>query len=131
MAITVGGTAITFNDGTTQSTAAGSFPTTIGAVGSYLVMLYVPGSNLALDATTAGSNLRYNYTASTPVSSIPLGQVLIASNPMALVMAAGSSYTAGGTAPSGTWRKMTQGATYFSDSYGNSYRAPALYLRIS
>lgn len=71
MPITVGGTTITFNDGSTQSTAGGA-PTTdqvlsataaasAGAVGTYAIMIRSSGEGtISTGATFAGSSLRYS-----------------------------------------------------------------------
>lgn len=102
MAVTVGGTSITFNDGTTQSTAAGAVTTTqvlnatasaaYGAVGTYT---YAYSSPPALNpgATIAGSGLRF-------------------------LDSSGVAYNPG---LSGTWRNMG----------GSNSGYPMLFLRIS
>lgn len=64
MTITVGGTSITFNDGTTQTTAAGSPTTaqvlnataglTAGAVGSYAFIRYPSAGVLSFGSTFSG-----------------------------------------------------------------------------
>lgn len=73
MPITVSGTQITFNDATVQTTAftggggvtslngqTGAITnTTFGAIGSYLMLVNNTTSNFGINATTAGSNLRY------------------------------------------------------------------------
>jgi hypothetical protein len=73
MPITVSGTSIVFNDSTTQTTAftgsggvtslngqTGAITnTTLGAIGSYLMLVNNTTSNFGTNATTAGSNLRY------------------------------------------------------------------------
>lgn len=118
MAVTVGGTSITFNDGTTQSTAAGAVTTTavlnataaasVGAVGTYGALVptfgdftYNPG------ATIAGSSLRYAgfYVQNQPQTN-------------------GVSTTA----PAGTWRCMgyARGSSGCFPQY-----AGTLWLRIS
>ncbi len=117
MAVTVRGTDILFNDGTTQSTAAGAVNTTsvlnatagasLGAVGSYAEMLYVGASpqNITAGVTTAGSNLRYSN----------------------------SIRQSSGPTPSGTWRCMGTGYQVSTDSYGGStfIGGVTLWLRIS
>lgn len=111
MTITVGGTTITFNDGTTQSTAAGAPTTTqvlnatagasIGAVGTYAFMYNTAGGETTPGTTRAGSVLRY-----TPVAAN------WASTPI----------------PSGTWRCMG----YLSNAgCVGSYGLVTVFLRIS
>jgi hypothetical protein len=85
MTITVGGTAITFNDGTTQSTAAGAVTTTavlnatagasVGAVGTYAMCIGVANTSnpLTPGSTVAGSNLRYSSANASLVSTVPSG----------------------------------------------------------
>lgn len=87
MAVTVGGTSITFNDGTVQSTAAGAVTTTavlnatagssVGAVGTYAFLFTQSQSSnpgaLAPGSTVAGSTQRYANTAAAPNSYIPAG----------------------------------------------------------
>lgn len=119
MAVTVGGTSITFNDGTVQTTAAGGAPTTaqvlsatagasVGAVGTYAFLSMVPYSNAstAPGATRAGSSLRYAGGVSYPSTNL-------------------SSIS--GTSPAGTWRAMGNqvGNSDPSGEYGT------LFLRIS
>lgn len=125
MTITVGGTSITFNDGTTQSTAAGA-PTTaqvlsatagasVGAVGSY-AFLGPPGNTGYLPgATAAGSGLRY-------VAPVGYGTQSCGYYAYAFV---GNDPRSGGT-PAGTWRCMGLGLTSAS-----GYGTPTLWLRIS
>lgn len=56
MGITVSGTAITFNDGTTQSTAA-TVPTTLYAVGTYVIGRPYNNTVYSVNSTLAGSSL--------------------------------------------------------------------------
>lgn len=78
MAITVGGTTITFNDGTTQTTAAGGAPTTAqvlsataganyGDVGSYVFA--VAAANTNAGSTVSGGSIRAVGVGGTYVSS--------------------------------------------------------------
>lgn len=110
MAVTVRGTDILFNDGTTQSTAAGAPTTTqvlsatagasAGAVGTYMWARKSTSGNIAFGSTAAGSDLRpqsamYGFTS--------IGAVQ-----------AGTGAFSDGAAQSGTWRAMgtyTQQAT--------------------
>jgi hypothetical protein len=65
MAITVSGTTITFNDATTQTTAA-SGSTTFNTVGSVGYLVYDGATNIVAGNTVAGTSL---YYASTVVSN--------------------------------------------------------------
>lgn len=73
MAITVSGTSITFNDGTTQTTAGGGAPTTaqvlnatagasVGAVGTYAVAVNTTSTARTPGTTVSGSTLYYSST---------------------------------------------------------------------
>jgi len=130
---TVGGTktftnGVRFNDTTTQTTAAVTPSTALDGVGSYAVLMMAANNNLAIGGTIAGSSLRYNYTAGGQSSP---------NNPFFGRVGPGSpsSYNGGGTAVSGTWRKMSSGTVYFTepDGYGGTLYSwsPALYVRIS
>lgn len=122
MAVTVRGTDILFNDGTTQSTAAGAVTTTavlnatasasLGAVGSYAFLLQATGTvGLAAGSTLAGSSLRY-----------------VGSPGLSNTQGGGSS---SGT-PSGTWRAMGYPtATQFNVYGGFAVYGATLWLRIS
>lgn len=132
MAVTVGGTTITFNDGTVQSTAASAVTTTsvlnatagasLGAVGTYAIL---HNNNSALDCTVdsviAGSSLgRVN-------SNLGSGAFAIA----ILFSTAGTV----GTAQSGSWRCLSYAHRRTTESDGgygtvNVFR-PGLFLRIS
>ena len=113
MAVTVSGTSITFNDGTTQTTAAGA-PTTaqvlnatagasVGAVGTYAFLGETSATTTAPGATRAGSSLRYTTIATSATFSIIAGYGYPA-----------YAVTSGTNAPSGTWRCMgwSQVGTY-------------------
>ena len=127
MPITVGGTAITFNDSTTQNTAFTGVPTTLGAVGTYAILIMAANNNLAVNGTIAGSSLRYGQTifptGSSPTSALgPYWSNL------------SGTYNAGGTALSGTWRKMNTGISYTTDNIDGTiyyFWWSGLYLRIS
>ncbi len=131
MAVTVGGTSITFNDGTTQTTAASAPSTAFGAVGTYALLMNASNTNnVNVDVTVAGSTLRYNHTGNTgaiPNNTLVSGTVYRDNN---------STYPGGGTAPSGTWRKMSSGRTYLAEvvccgTRTNYFWFSALYVRIS
>lgn len=128
MAITVSGTTITFNDGTTQTTAGGA-PTTdqvltatagasFGAVGTYAVLMNASATTVNAGGTIAGSSLRYNSEAASRSPFSGYGQ-------------SGGTWGGGGTAPSGTWRAMARSNGRF-DNGCNSYTfLPGFFLRIS
>jgi hypothetical protein len=128
MAITVSGTSITFNDGTTQSTAAGAIPANF-AVGAYtfaFVGLNSPTSlasraqNYATGTTIAGSSLRVdNRATGTNVvgQPAPLAAVTIGANLNSTVFP-----TANTTTLAGTWRLMSGSQTWcynFDNGCGN------------
>jgi hypothetical protein len=116
MPVTVRGTDILFNDGTTQSTAGGAVNTTsvlsatsgasTGAVGTYAFMTAGLGTRLP-GATLAGSSLQY--------CGIEIGETNFT---------AGRAWTGG--AASGTWRLMGYNRTDFNGS-----GSPSVWLRIS
>lgn len=144
MAITVGGTSITFNDGTTQTTAAGGAPTTAqvlsatagataGEVGTYALAAAVNSSgSQAFNGTTSGSNLR----------QIGVGNFVSSSN---YVYPGNGGYQAGGAGAntlvvmrggstlSGTWRCMGITSNTSFNICGNNYFSTygTLWLRIS
>lgn len=126
MPITVSGTAITFNDATTQSTAAtaGSLVTTAnvlsatsgataGAVGTYAFMYQNTTGTYNIGATLAGSSLRYVGLAEAidPTgggSGFPVWYNLVNTST---------------TVPSGTWRCMGYSTT------GGAANSVSLWLR--
>lgn len=128
MPTTLRNTDILFNDGTTQSTA---LSTAFGAVGTYAVLMNaVNTNNVNADVTVAGSTLRYNHTGNTSVvlTNAPFVGTRFRDN--------NSTYNGGGTALSGTWRKMSSGVTYQAEvvccgTRTNYYWTSALYVRIS
>lgn len=119
MTITVAGTSITFNDGTTQTTAAG-IPTTaqvlsatagasVGAVGTYAFLLVNNAANFSVSAgsTSAGSSLRYAGNNSSTVYV----------------------QTFSGT-PAGTWRCMGFASKSFVNC-SDMFNQATVWLRIS
>ena len=109
MPVTVRGTDILFNDGTTQSTAAGAPSTTqvlnataaasVGAVGTYAELVDLAFTSRSPGETVAGSGLRY---------------------------------TGGGiegSTPSGTWRLM--GQTFYGTYIFQQNFRTSVWLRIS
>lgn len=126
MTITVGGTAITFNDGTTQTTAAGAPTTTqvlnataaaaVGAVGTYAFLGETTTTTTAAGGTRAGSALRYvgvsrqnNGWQNTNVATL--------------------SSVQGPSTPAGTWRAM--GHNFSGTSACVLLYGATLWLRIS
>ena len=119
MPVTVRNADILFNDGTTQSTAAGAVTTTsvlnatagasVGAVGTYAFLVSAVNATYGPGATLAGSNLRY---IGIRVSFGDYGAVNI------------NGWNEGPTT-AGTWRCMGQmtGSTFT--------RTATLWLRIS
>lgn len=82
MSVTIRGTDILFNDGSTQSTSAAVNTTTVlnatagasvGAVGTYALLHYVPNSNGSPGQTFAGSNLRYSSSGTLRADTAPAG----------------------------------------------------------
>ena len=141
MATSVTSTGITFPDATTQTTAyvagggvssvnaqTGAVVTTnTGSIGCTMIVMYGYYGDIGVGATCAGSILYYNYGANQP-------------QPYAYTWAAqryvtgGLSYGGGGTALTGTWRKMSTGTSgtysYGCCSYFSQY-FPTLFVRVS
>lgn len=127
MPTTLRNTDILFNDSTTQSTAFTGFPTTNGAVGTYVLAFYSVGvnSSLAVGTTVAGSTL---YRA----ADLGAGSDYE-------VSAVGTGLTTGGVYPvalfgvaslglSGTWRHMT----YLKNNNGSGAQyLVGLFVRVS
>lgn len=118
---------VRFPDGSTQNTAAGAVSTALDGVGSYAIVTIAINTNFAIGATIAGSNLRYNNR---------LDSMAIIGNPFRDgTERAGAGYTVyngGGTALSGTWRKLNDGNNFFIDTYTGTCRwGRALLVRIS
>lgn len=80
MAITISGTTLTYNDGSTDTTDTENTTAalSVGAIGSYAQLMY-PGNNVHRTPgfTIAGSSLRYataaNYTGTPTAPSTPGG----------------------------------------------------------
>ena len=116
MAVTVGGTSITFNDATTQTTAAVNATTanvlaatagaTAGAVGTYAFLRPANTTTYAAGSTLAGSSLRYNGALNAAEAVVYI--------------------TSDGTTVSGTWRCMGH-----RQLPQNADQASTLWLRIS
>lgn len=124
MPITVTGSQITFNDATTQTTAAIISTSTIlsatagasaGAVGTYMIARRA-GVVVSFGSTTAGSGL-------TPIS-------VMTGITNSYVQAAGGAFSPG-AAQSGTWRCMSLASADISGSGADIITSAALWLRIS
>jgi len=117
--------------------------TTFGNIGSVAVLMIATNTNLAVDATVAGSDLRYGWTSN--LGTLINGGFLDFGTNLGNTTA---TYNGGGTALTGTWRKISQGNTYLTSggtyiittcsgpafvSYGTWSKiwAAALYVRIS
>jgi hypothetical protein len=102
-------------------------PSTFDAVGTYAALYNASNTNLAIGATVAGSSLRYNVSTN--------GTDYRTGNPFATgrYRVSNSTYDGGGTAVSGTWRKMSTGDNFsFFSGCSNVYVWSAcLYIRIS
>lgn len=101
--------------------------TNAGDIGSIGVFQNSGTSDLAYGSTIAGSTLRYNETNN---SSSPQGQAPF----FFFDQRCNAFYGAGGTALSGTWRKLNTGSIFTSASgCGNTTRnyMRALYIRVS
>jgi hypothetical protein len=105
----------------TVSTAS----TDLGGVGSYAVLMMAANTNLATGSTIAGSSLRYDYSPSSGVSgnTTPFVQNRQRNTT--------NLYDGGGTALSGTWRKVSTGSTYIAGGCSTYVWYLALYVRIS
>jgi len=124
MPVSINNTQIVFNDATVQTTAftggggvtslnsqTGAVVTTnFDSIGGTGVFMMGTNTNLGYNGTIAGSNLRYNYGSNGGGSPFNSSWV-----------AEGFSYGGGGTAPAGTWRKLSTGNTYYTevDTFGN------------
>jgi hypothetical protein len=122
------GNVLTSNGTTWTSAAAPTASTAFDGIGSYAILMMGVNTNLATGSTIAGSSLRYNFTSNTANSSRDspfLGRREQSNN---------STYGGGGTALSGTWRKMSSGVTYSATAECGSTTynwREALYVRIS
>ena len=139
MAITVSGTTITFNDATTQTTAAvagvtslngqtGAITiTTFDAIGSVGWLVYNGTTNLTAGGTVAGTSLYYASTVVTNYQGAIITNGTINSGTFTRYNNGGTLRSRNGAAPSsvaplgftaltGTWRAMN--AVGFVDVYG-------------
>jgi hypothetical protein len=102
--------------------------TDAGSIGSIGIFQNATNSDLAYSSTRAGSDLRYNYTTNSGggTADSPFYNLFQNYN--------NSSYTGGGTALSGTWRKLSSGKVWLTQtSCGDVQRVwyQALYIRVS
>lgn len=106
--------------------------TGLGDIGSYAVLMIATNTNVAAGSTVAGSDLRHSWTPN-------IGAPGATTNGWAAYSAnrsnGSASYNGGGTSLTGTWRKMSTGATYGTMTNACSvityYWMAALYVRIS
>jgi hypothetical protein len=101
-----------------------------GAVGTYAVLMPTATSNLAIGGTVAGSALRSGAAQTGTGANLTLGMA------GQRTQAGTGGYSGGGTAMSGTWRKVSNGLSYSSglDEYGSVTSRTfwnTLYVRIS
>jgi hypothetical protein len=137
--ISISGNAATATSATTATTASNGgvtsvngqtgavTQTSVDSIGSYTVCLYVPGTHPGTDSkplsvgdTTAGSNLRYNFSTSSAGANDFTGRYLNAS----------STYSGGGTSLSGTWRCMGRPSYSYDGDLGYIWN-PGLFVRVS
>lgn len=102
--------------------------TTLGNIGSIISAIYTASATLGnANTTVAGSSLRYNMTlaAVTAPSPSPAGQEFYP------IYANGrGAYAGGGTALTGTWRKLNTGVTWYDDGVSFFWYS-AIFVRIS
>jgi hypothetical protein len=127
MAMTINGTSgITFNDATTQSTAAGTTTPISYAIGAYVVAGKTTGGtvNTTANETIAGSNLRFGAGASSGTAN---------ANHVLAVQAAVPDVSTFIYNPNlaGTWRAMSLAGNGTSTYNDSRYYPTALWLRIS
>lgn len=123
---TSGGAGVTSVNGQTGAVVL----TNAGDIGSIGVFQNSGNSDVAYGATIAGSTLRHSDTVNSggPVTATNTpfyGNYLTANN---------ASYGGGGTALSGTWRKVSTGSIFYSQVLcGDTYRywLRGLYIRVS
>jgi hypothetical protein len=109
--------------------------TNLDSIGSYAVLVNAQNSNIAVGSTVAGSGLRYNPTLNGNLNGRYF-RVGIGEYWGLCERTNNSSYPCGGTAVSGTWRRMGLGAAVVyaaTVDKGNIdyFWTPALWVRIS
>lgn len=129
MPVTVRGTDILFNDGTTQSTAGSAVNTTTvlnatagataGSVGTYAFLGETTNTTTSIGGTRAGSALRYVAVTST------------ISNAWGVTSLSGIRGQGSTTAPAGTWRAMGSSSIFVCACFSLTERPATLWLRIS
>ena len=107
--------------------------TNLDSIGSYAVLYNATNSDLGINGTRAGSGLRYNASGSYTTSAF---QGTFYKSTFATNVFTGNSTwaDAGGTALSGTWRKLSTESVYGGGPYGKgtAYKfSQALWVRIS
>lgn len=113
---------------TSLNSQTGAVVTTgLGDIGGVAVLIIATNTNLAVGATVAGSDLRYGWTSN--ISGTFLGGVFPDFNTNRNRFS--GAYDGGGTALSGTWRKLSSGTTYVNDPCFGNFWYSALYVRIS
>ena len=149
MPVTVRGTDILFNDGSTQSTAAGSsVPATLGAIGTVMSAGHTSTSNIPVGATIAGSSLYYQSNTtnwafpfrSEGTGGIPQTTYIYNNNPEIQRISNGNTgftVPGGSTALAGTWRNVGYAArartSAFDGVYGVTFSSSfiSFWVRIS
>jgi hypothetical protein len=141
------GNVLTSNGTTWQSTAlpanvsslngqTGSITnTSVDAIGSYIVALYVSGSHPTTDSTSvsigstvAGSTLRYGYSGGDTTASGDLGGPYNGGS----YLTSFTTYGGGGTSMSGTWRCVGRpGYGWDAAGTGKYSWNPGLFVRVS
>lgn len=132
MAVTIYGDRINYNGYGDQYVSMG---TSLDTIGSYCTAFYYPWGNMAINDTTAGSNLRYNPSAaySSGATAGNLSWYGTTGMTPGVSTTANTSWPGGGSSLSGTWRKMSMGNNVASTSegYGTRYMwFPHLYQRL-
>jgi len=122
-------------DGSWQSISVPS--TDLDGIGSYAFLIRINANSIGQGATAAGSDLRHSVVLTTFSSLGPnFASALVGDTMFTKPVRRdnNTTYNGGGTALSGTWRKMSFGVTYALafvgyDAYSLWY--PNLYVRIS
>jgi hypothetical protein len=132
MAITISGNTLTFNDGTTQTTAATGSSTTAGAVGTYTLAASTStlsaGSTYAIGTTVAGSSLILYVTNFGSYAGTMGGLYVYNNYWQSSPREDQGTYISGGYV--GTWQLMTR-LTLGGGAGFNSNSVVGLYIRIS
>lgn len=132
MAVTLQGTQIVFNDGSTQ---ASGISNEFGGVGTYGMFICANTADVGIGGTVAGSSLRYGFSGN--VNTTPGWSGGVSPNGLfgGRSRAPAGGYDGGGSSLSGTWRKMSAGGTFYSfpDGYGGTvyYWMVAFWVRIA